>query len=47
MNRSSQENAGRIHTKNRSTSFRYHGKEEGTAWNISTPKVGHNRSTKT
>ena len=45
-NGSTQENAGGIRTKNRGASFRYHSKEEGTAGNISAPKVGHKRNSK-
>jgi hypothetical protein len=44
-NGSAQEKAGGIRTKNRGALFRYHSEEEGTAGNISTPKVGHKRDT--
>ncbi len=44
-NRSAQENARGIRTKNRCASFRYHSEEEGTAGNISAPKVGHKQNT--
>ena len=44
-NGSAQENAGGIGTKNRGAPFRYHSEEEGTAGNISAPKVGHKRNT--
>jgi hypothetical protein len=40
-----QENAGGIRTKNRGALFRYHREKEGTAGNISAPKVGHKRNT--
>ena len=36
---------GGIGTKNRGALFRHHGEEEGTAGNISAPKVGHKRNT--
>ena len=44
-NGSAQENAGGIRTKNRGALFRYHSEKEGTAGNISAPKVGHKRNT--
>ena len=44
-NGGAQENAGGIGSKNRGASFRYHREEEGTAGNISAPKMGHTRNT--
>ena len=44
-NGSAQENAGGIGTKNWGALFLYHREKEGTAGNISAPKVGHKRNT--